>query len=207
MPTQVQVFPSITIPVPYDAIYRRLGYKRGITQVDKRSGEEIERHIDHALSLISLKGAGRRVGLRELTPTAVVLETGDEFLSGKLALFLVGCEEVLLMGATAGDAVMEAIRRDTEGQKMTRGVVMDAAASELADAALDWIAGYFSHQLTRENARLTQGRFSAGYGDFLLENQRTMYHLLELDRIGVGISESCILIPEKSVTAVMGIRR
>ena len=207
MPTQVQVFPSIAIPVPYDAIYRRLGYKRGITQVDKRSGEEIEGHIDHALSLISLKGSGRRVLLREVNPHRAVLETGDEFLSGKLARFLVGCEEILLMGATAGDAVMEAIRRDTEEEKMTRGVVLDAAASELADAALDWIAAYYSHQLTRENARLTQGRFSAGYGDFLLENQMIMHNLLELDRIGVGISESCILIPEKSVTAVMGIQR
>ena len=207
MPTQVQVFPSITIPVPFDAIYRRLGYKRGITQVDKRSGEEIERHIDHALSLISLKGAGRRVLLRDVTPRGVVLETGGEFRSGNLARFLKGCREVLLMGATAGDAVMESIRHDTEEEKMTRGVVIDAAASELADAALDWIAGYHSHQLTRENSRLTQGRFSAGYGDFLLENQMIMHDLLELDRIGVGISESCILIPEKSVTAVMGIQR
>ena len=207
MPTQVQVFPSITIPVPFDAIYRRLGYKRGITQVDKRSGEEIERHIDHALSLISLKGAGRRVLLRDVTPRGVVLETGGEFRSGNLARFLKGCREVLLMGATAGDVVMESIRHDTEEEKMTRGVVIDAAASELADAALDWIAGYYSHQLTRENSRLTQGRFSAGYGDFLLENQMIMHDLLELDRIGVGISESCILIPEKSVTAVMGIQR
>lgn len=207
MPGQVQIFPSITVPIPFDAIYRRLGYKRGVTQVDKRSGEEIERHIDYALSLISLKGAGRRVLLREASAHTVVLETGNQFTSEKLARFLKGCGEILLMGATAGDAVMEAIRSDTEGEEMTRGVVMDAAASEMADAALDWIAGYFSGLLTRENAHLTKGRFSAGYGDFLLENQRAMHHLLELDRIGVGINESCILIPEKSVTAVMGIQR
>ena len=111
------------------------------------------------------------------------------------------------MGATAGDGVMESIRGDTEGEEMTRGVIVDAVASEMTDAALDWIAGYFNRFLTREPARLTKGRFSAGYGDFLLENQRTMYALLELGRIGVAINEHCILTPEKSVTAVMGIQR
>ena len=207
MPTQVQIFPSIPVPVPRDAIYRRLGYRRGTTRIDNRQEREIEQDIDYALSLISLKGSALRIPIREASPFLTVLETGDEFASEKLARFLEGCTEVLLMGATAGDGVMESIRGDTEGEEMTRGVIVDAVASEMTDAALDWIAGYFNRFLTREPARLTKGRFSAGYGDFLLENQRTMYALLELGRIGVAINEHCILTPEKSVTAVMGVQR
>jgi len=65
--------------------------------------------------------------------------------------------------------------------------------------------GLFNRLLARENARLTKARFSAGYGDFLLENQKMMYDMLKLDRIGVTINENCILMPEKSVTAVVGI--
>ena len=202
-----QIFPSLLIPTPRDAIYRRLGYRRGTTKIDAHREEEVGRDIEYALSLISLKGAGRQISLREVTPHTVVLGTGDEFKSRRLARFLRGCTEILLMGATAGDAVMEAIRSDTQGEKMTRGVIIDAVASEMTDAALDWVAGYFNRLLTREQARLTQGRFSAGYGDFLLESQRIMYALLGLDRIGVIINEHCILIPEKSVTAVMGIQK
>lgn len=207
MPTQVQIFPSITVPVPRDTIYRRLGYRRGATKINGRRGKEVERHITHALSLISLKGAARRVPLQEVTKRLVVLGGGTEIESEKLARFLDGCTEALLIGATAGGAIMDAIRGDIEGKDMTRGVVVDAVASEMTDAALDWIVGYFNRLLTRERARLTKGRFSAGYGDFLLENQRLMYKLLELDRIGVGITEACILVPEKSVTAVVGIQR
>jgi hypothetical protein len=207
MPTQVQTFPSISVPVPLDAIYRRLGYRRGATRIDDCQEREIKQDIDHALSVISLRGTARRLPLKEVVPPLVVLGTGDEITSEKLARFLKGCTEILLMGATAGDTVMEAIRGDTEGGEMTRGVIVDAVASEMTDAALDWIAGYFNRLLTRENARLTKGRFSAGYGDFALEHQRTMYDLLELDRVGVAINEKCILIPEKSVTAVAGIRR
>jgi len=206
MPTQVQIFPSISVPTPLDAIYRRLGYRRGTTKIGDRKREEIEEYIDYALSLISLKGVGRRVSLKRVTPHRVALGTGAEIESEKLAWFLKGCTGALLIGSTAGDAVMDAIRGDIEGDDMTRGVVVDAVASEMTDAALDWITGFFNRLLTREHARLTKGRFSAGYGDFLLENQKMMYDLLELDRIGVEVTESCILIPEKSVTAVAGIQ-
>lgn len=187
------------------AIYRRLGYKRGITKVDERKREEIGRYIEYAASLISLKGAGLRVPLKRVDPPLIVLKTGADIRSAKLARFLNGCKEVLFIGATAGSVVMEAIRGDTEGGDMTRGVVIDAVASEMTDAALDWIMGFFNRLLARENARLTRGRFSAGYGDFLLENQKMMYDMLELNRIGVTINENFILMPEKSVTAVVGI--
>jgi cobalamin-dependent methionine synthase I len=33
-----------------------------------------------------------------------------------------------------------------------------------------------------------------------------MYRLLQLDRIGIEITESCMLVPEKSVTAITGIK-
>ncbi|MBN2538485.1 MAG: methionine synthase [Deltaproteobacteria bacterium] len=202
---QVQIFSSIHIPLPLEAIYRRLGYKSGITKIDERKREEIERHIEYAASLVCLKGAGLRVPLERVEPTQVFLATGADIRSAKLAGFLKGCREVLFVGSTAGSAVMDAIRGDIEGDDMTRGVVIDAVASEMTDAALDWIMGLFNRLLARENARLTRARFSAGYGDFLLENQKMMYDMLELGRIGVTINENCILIPEKSVTAVVGI--
>ncbi|MBW2648608.1 MAG: methionine synthase [Deltaproteobacteria bacterium] len=189
-----------------DAIYRRLGYKRGITKVDERKREEIERHIEYAASLVSLKGAGIRVPLKRVDPPLIILKTGADIRSAKLAGFLNGCKEALFIGSTAGGAVMDAIREDTGGGNMTRGVVVDAVASEMTDAALDWIMGFFNRILARENTRLTRGRFSAGYGDFLLENQKMMYDMLELNQIGVTINEDFILIPEKSVTAVVGIQ-
>jgi len=100
---------------------------------------------------------------------------------------------------------MEAIQSDIGGRNATRGVVLDATASEVVDAGLDWIMGYFRQSLRREGKTLLNSRFSAGYGDFALENQRLIHRLLQMDRLKVTITESCLLVPEKSVTAVTGI--
>ena len=201
----VLFFESISIPVPRKNIYRRLGFVKGVTEVPISQQGEIERYIGHASSLIHLKGAGLRMPITEIKGSRIILPDGAEFESRQLAKFLANCDEIVLMGATAGREIMNAIEEDAAGANVTRGIVLDAAASEIVDASLDWIMDYFNQSLRRENRRLLGKRYSAGYGDLFLETQKVIYGLLQLDRIGIEITESCMLIPEKSVTAVTGI--
>ncbi|MCD6152711.1 MAG: hypothetical protein J7J07_02215 [Syntrophobacterales bacterium] len=199
-------FNSINISAPGREIFRRLGYRKGITRIGEDQKEIIEDYIEYALSLIHLRGAGRRISIKEKSFSNIVLSNGITFKSKGLSKMIGDCKEIILMGATAGDDVIESIRGDTEANQLTRGVVLDAVASEMVDASLDWIVDYFNRDLRRENKRLTKSRFSAGYGDFILENQKVIYDTLQLERIGVQINENYILTPEKSVTAVAGIQ-
>lgn len=202
-------FNSIIIEAPLKRIYKRLGYRQGITRIPSERESEVEKYISEALSLIKLRGVGRRLPVWWKNDHQVILAdgAGDEvFKSRRLSRFFGECREALLMGATAGIDVTAAIAEDAGGNRLTRGVVFDATASEMVDASLDWIMSYFARELRRESKMLTEKRFSAGYGDFLLENQLKVFRLLELERIGVKITESFVLIPEKSVTAIAGIR-
>ncbi|HAR48794.1 MAG TPA: methionine synthase, partial [Smithella sp.] len=45
----------------------------------------------------------------------------------------------------------------------------------------------------------------AGYADFNLGNQKAIYEILQMEKIGVTMTPHFILIPEKSVTAISGI--
>ena len=75
----------------------------------------------------------------------------------------------------------------------------------MADAALDWIMDFVNRQIRREGKTLLARRFSAGDADFGLQNQQSIHARLQLDRLGVSITKDCILLPEKSVTAIGGI--
>ena len=204
--TPVIFFESISIPLPRKEIYRRLGFMKGVTEISSSQKEEIERFIQDALSLIHVKGAGLRMLVQEIKGARIILAEDVTFESNQLAALLRNCREIVLMGATAGNDIMKAIEEDAAGRNVTRGIVFDATASETVDASLDWIMGYFNRTLLRENRQLLKKRYSAGYGDLLLETQKTIHRLLQLDRIGIRITDSCMLIPEKSVTAITGIR-
>ena len=204
--TPVLFFESISIPIPSKAIYKRLGFVRGVTEISSPQQEEIERYIQDALSLIHLKGASLRMSVQNIEDAKITLAGDAIFESRQLAKFLGNSREILLMGATAGSDIMKAIGEDAAGRNVTRGIVLDATASEMVDASLDWIMDYSNRTLVRENKSLLKQRYSAGYGDLSLDAQKVIFRLLQLDSIGIRITDSCILIPEKSVTAITGVR-
>jgi hypothetical protein len=201
----VKIFSSIIIPIPRERIFKRLGYRKGVTQIIPEEMRELDESIEYAVSLLRLRGAGKRCNVDVEGVSRIRLAAGPLFESEDLAKFLRDCGEILLIGATGGSEIVAMIRECAERDRMTRSVVLDAVASEMVDASLDWLCNYFNRELMRENKRLSRRRFSAGYGDFSLKDQHSIYDLLDLKRIDIDINESAILIPEKSVTAIVRI--
>ena len=192
---------------PVQKIYRRLGYRRDITHITPQQAQQVDQHIDEALALIQLRGVMTRLPIYGREDGSVILGRELRLETRHLARFLRDCDEALLLGATAGEAVMAAIRADMAADAVARAVVFDATASEMAEGALDWLMDYARRDLVREGKVLLDRRFSSGYGDFALENQPLLYTVLKMQEIGVAITPEYLLLPEKSVTAVTGIRK
>jgi hypothetical protein len=196
---------KISIDPPCEKIYQRLGFKKRTTQISEIQQEETDRFIQEASFLISLKGSLLRLAIKHNDGEKIILAGGLTFASKKLSAFLSDCQETVFMAATAGSAIMEAIKEKTRQDDLAAAVVYDATASEMADAGLDWIMNYLNQQIRREGKTLLPRRFSAGYADFNLENQKAIYDILQMGKIGVTINSNFILLPEKSVTAISGI--
>jgi len=198
-------FPSIPVRVPDIQVWKRLGYRKETEAPTGEQARSLRDALGEAFSLMRIRGAGLPVPFRSSGPRDIRLSGGDVFQSGDLSRFLRGCDGLLLLGATAGPEIMEAIGEAVHTGRMARAAVLDAAASEAVDGALDWITRFYRQKFLRKMKTVTGRRFSAGYGDFSLENQKAIYELLRLRDLSVELTESFILIPEKSVTAVAGI--
>jgi len=199
-------FQAIRVRLPEREIFARLGFRKGLTSLSAAERETVSKTIEEASDLVLLKGAALVMDIRDRDDAGITLEGGTVFPSSSLTGMLAGCSGALLMGATAGQGIMDAIAA-CSSQNLTRAVILDAVGSEMADAALDWIMDYAGQDLLRSSRRLTRKRFSAGYGDFSLENQQTMFDMLQLGEIGIRMTPAKVLIPEKSVTAVAGVLR
>ncbi|MBU4306020.1 MAG: methionine synthase [Candidatus Omnitrophica bacterium] len=202
---KVHFFDAINVVLPQERIYSRLGFVKGKTRVAEVQKARIEQDIIRALELINLQGAAVRCPILEKTDSLFKIPGGLKFSSKSLLQMLQGCEEVIFMAATAGKEIVNAIAAGSAAADMTGAVVFDAVASEMTDAGLEWIMEYYSYELRRENKFLTKRRFSSGYGDFSLENQKNIGDILQLEKIGVRVTPYFLLEPEKSVTAVAGI--
>ena len=114
-------FNAMRVPLPMKAIYKRLGFKKGVTELNPAQEDTLVATIDEAASVIHLKGAACMLDLVRVDRPGVELEDRTVFTSSALAGMLSGCAQVLLMGATAGQAVMEEISSATRVGKPDPG--------------------------------------------------------------------------------------
>ena len=130
----------------------------------------------------------------------VTLDTGVRFTSRDLARHLKGCDKALLLAATLGSRVDVAIRR------LALGSVAEGAAAQAVAAAL--IESYCDDvQAKADTDGLAQRpRFSPGYGDWRLEEQRLLFPVLDCaKRSGLTLTDGLMMAPSKSVTAIIGL--
>lgn len=138
-----------------------------------------------------------------LQPDGVHAEGTSLVMSGNdIRSHLEGCSEAVLLCATLSENTDKLIRI-AQLRDMTEALVLDAMSS----AAVEQLCSKLETELhTLYPEKYFTWRFSPGYGDFPLEAQRSFISVLNANkRIGLYLTDSLMLTPLKSVTAVIGL--
>ncbi len=194
----------------YKTIFSRLGYKQKQTELGEALKKNIISWIDEAASIIKLKGVILECYFKTTEQGKIVIYQGSssaektEIISSSFYKFIFDAKKILLMGITGGKEIMAFIEKE-QNENMTKAVTLDAAAGEIVDSGFDYIVSLYNKELIRRSEKLFTKRFSPGYGDLSLETQKLFYNMLEMKKIGVEITESFMLVPQKSVIALTGI--
>ena len=147
---------------------------------------------------------GARPGRRTEAELPMLRIAGMEIRSRSLSRNLRGCENVYLMAATLGIGPDRLIARASVTH-MSRAVTLQAAAAAMIESWCDEVNQKIIREAS-EQGFYCRPRFSPGYGDFPLEYQQDFAQILRMQKeIGVSLTESLLMIPTKSVTAVIGI--
>lgn len=130
----------------------------------------------------------------------------QEILSQKLADNLAQCEEVILLAATLGLEADKLIQRYTV-MNMAKASVAQACGAACIEAYCNKVQEDI-RQEALERGLYLRPRFSPGYGDLRLDYQKDIFGLLECNkRLGMSLTDSMLMLPTKSVTAIIGLTR
>lgn len=167
------------------------------SSLDENILDEIERAADVTLSLVTPRAVFAYFTLE-------TLEKAHFFDGNDIRLHLNGCMGAILLAVTIGGAIENKIRAAQTAQALMP-VVLDACATSAVESLCDKYADTLAADYKRRGLYLTN-RFSPGYGDFPIEKQHTLLKLLDAPRkIGLCVTQSSILTPRKSITAVIGV--
>lgn len=164
--------------------------------------DELKEQIKHCerevLAAASPRLIWRRLPMNGSDFTALALEGKD------IRELLEGCREAVLMAVTLGQGIERLLAKKSVSD-MADAVIMDACASTAIENVADNFEADLRRELEAEGLYLSD-RFSPGYGDLPLSAQKKLCAALDTERkIGLSLSPSLLMIPGKSVTAVLGI--
>ncbi len=134
--------------------------------------------------------------------TWVLTTPTDLALPGNTARrMLADCPQCAVLVCTLG-AAFDLWLKQLSLRDMARAVMLDALGSAWAESGCDAAEEAIRSRLP---GKYLTDRFSPGYGDLPLDVQPRLLALAGGSRIGVTATDSLLLSPQKSVTAVIGI--
>lgn len=184
-------------------ILRYLGYGR-----NKPDGETlalIDECISDLQKICEPKHVYRRFALK--MPGHGRVKAGIlEMVSCSLEGNLKDCEEMILFAATLGSGSDMLMNRYLH-IAISKAAVFQAVAASAIEQYCNECQSIIANQVKKEKLYL-RPRFSPGYGDLSLAVQKDLLNALDAQKIaGIFLSDSGMMMPEKSVTALIGLSR
>ncbi len=183
MSGSVEIIENFTIEFDEKRILRLIGYRKRPKEIK----EPIKRFI-----------AEEKKKLDYLLHPASIYTIIDYTETNKHPVFK-DAEKVAICICTIGPELEQETKKLMEKNEMTRALILDALGSEAAEEA-----AIQSDRILAEKARemnlWPSKRFSPGYGKWDIKEQRFIFRLLPAADIGVRLTESCMMVPRKSVS-------
>lgn len=185
--------------INYEDVFSYLGYKNACA--DENTAKIIDEIAEKAKTVCPKS-------VYQIFPCEVFEDytviAGVKFKSRALTSHIKGCTKACLMAVTLGTAAdnfAKAYAAVDSGKMMIAQAVLSVMAEQAAEDLSSEIK-----RIAQKEKMHTRARFSPGYSDLPLSAGKNICDILSADkRIGITFTDAYMMIPSKSITAVIGI--
>ncbi|MFC1951601.1 vitamin B12 dependent-methionine synthase activation domain-containing protein [Chloroflexota bacterium] len=134
----------------------------------------------------------------------VVIEDSVTFESKVVARLLEQCEKVVVFALTIGNHLEDMVAQLVDNRLVLQATVLDAIGSSAAEKMGDFVQERISKAAGTQGL-CTSRRFSPGYCDWEVSQQKMVFRAMNGDVAGVRLTEECLMLPRKSMSGIIGI--
>ena len=193
---------SLIYSIEKQGVLNRIGY--GDTDnISSRIDSLVDDYIDnyHDFIMPSYSCVYKDIG--EVSGSRVRIDAVT-FESGVLTRLLGECEHAAVFVLTIGGYLEELVAYLSTKGMVLQATVLDAVGS----GAVEKLAGEIETEIRLEAAAdgmVVSRRFSPGYCDWDISQQKRFFELLDGNTAGVSLTENMLMMPRKSISGIIGI--
>lgn len=181
-------------------IYRYLGYPADAAPAPQLAAS-IEQLIGEVQPCVRPRGAFALYAVTERTRTSLVF--GGAAITGQVSEFMATADRIAGFVVTIGDEISKRGAEAREQGDSFAEWVIDAFGSWAAEAATDAVMERIQHHAAADEA-LTL-RYSPGYCGMGMDQQQTIFKMVQAGTVGVKLLPSMLMYPLKSVSGIVGL--
>jgi len=155
--------------------------------------------IAHEIMPLLIENNGITGGYILRKADEVHLNTGSQIKG-----YMKGAEYLALFVCTAGVVFTDLFSRYNQEGNYLEAFIADTIGSLTVEKAMDKIQEILALEMQADGLQITN-RYSPGYCNWALSGQRELFEQLGELPIAVSLTESCLMLPIKSVSGIIGV--
>lgn len=200
----MDILTDIPVSIDRKKLFKQIGYK-DTSAISPAVKESIEQVISSGLRLIEPKLAAKRCNIKVQRDKSRVWVEGNVYFNGNfITKHLKNCCEAIIFLVTAGPVISKEIESAFKENDYLKAMILDG----LADLAIENIIMQYWNRLVEdikaEGLGIT-GFISPGHLDFGVDQQRSIFKILDGNKIGLNLTDSCLIMPIKSASGLYGL--
>ncbi|MDY6836239.1 MAG: vitamin B12 dependent-methionine synthase activation domain-containing protein [Chloroflexota bacterium] len=194
---------EIDIDIDVKNVYSHMGYAVDCIPSPKISSL-VNDYVENAQDLIQTSYSWAVRDVQGVYGSSVFLDDSIVFESEVISGLLELSQKVAVFVVTIGDQLEVLAESLAEEKHILQATVLEAAGSEAVEKAADHIHCKVGEYADCHDLVISR-RFSPGYCDWDIEQQRMVFRAVGDDNLGVDLMDSCLMVPRKSISGIIGI--
>lgn len=121
-----------------------------------------------------------------------------------IAELLGRCQRIAVFALTIGNYLEEMVAYLADNNLILQATVLDAIGSGVTEKLAAYVGERIA-DIASEEGLVTSRRFSPGYCDWNVKQQKRIFRTLDGDTAGIRLTDSQLMMPRKSVSGIIGI--
>ena len=194
---------DVSIEIDKEQVCRYIGYEDG-QKLSARISSLVDDYAEHAHSLINPSYSYVIKDVEWARGSMAFVEGSIIFKSRIIAKLLERCTQVAIFLATIGKYLEETSFRLAKDGLILQATVLDAIGSAAVEKVADFVQSG-TREIAKAQGDVISRRFSPGYCDWNIGQQRMLFYALTGNTVGIRLTGECLMIPQKSISGIIGI--
>jgi hypothetical protein len=195
------VLKDLACTVTLEDVWRAENGGRPPRPMLQRLGEEV---YPEALKLFAPSAVFDQFSVQKVTHDRITLDNGEVLRGPDVARLLAPAKQVFVAAASIGPALEARASHYFSAGEKARGYLLDCLGTATMDSLVKQVCAHF------ENAAAPSGYplgfpISPGDSGWPIAEQRVLFRMLPTDLIGVSLTDTCVMLPKKSLSFVVGV--